>query len=97
LRLQREGKGFRTALFRCYRVDGKEMELTIGTTRASFNVTHLFQLFAEKIPQLEPGLGIELFTLEAPKVDEDVSTHIRCPRLLRPDRDREGVPETAPA
>lgn len=70
LRLQREGKGVRTALFQCYRVDGKIMGLTIGTTKATWNVTHLFRLFAEKIPQIEPGLGIELFTLEAPKIDD---------------------------
>jgi protein ImuB len=70
LRLQREGKGIRTALFHCYRVDGKIISLSIGTTRATYNITHLFKLFQTKIQEIEPALGIELFTLEAPKVDE---------------------------
>jgi len=69
-RLQQDGKGLRTALFKGYRVDGKVVEAAIGTHRATHYVAHLFRLFEEKIPMLEPDLGIEVFTLEAPKVEE---------------------------
>jgi len=72
LRLKEEGKGIRTAVFKGYRVDGKLEQITIGTNRASYYIHHLFKLFALKIATIEPALGIELFTLEATKV-EDVS------------------------
>ena len=69
-RLQREGKGLRTATLKGYRMDGKVIQVSIGTHRASNNEKHLFHLFTEKIPTLEPGEGIELFTLDAPKVED---------------------------
>jgi len=69
-RLQREGKGLRKAVLKCYRVDHIVKEIGIGTTHPSHQVEHLFRLFEEKIPTLEPGLGIELFTLDASGVEE---------------------------
>ena len=69
-RLQQEGKGLRTARFNCYRVDGKTEQIEISTTRASQNAGHLFSLLEIKLSTIEPALGIELFTLEAPKVEE---------------------------
>jgi len=71
-RLQGEGKGLRAAILKGYRVDGQIIQADIGTNRATHHTGHLFKLFELKIPLLEPDLGIELFTLEAPKV-EDVS------------------------
>ncbi|MDP9048975.1 MAG: DNA polymerase Y family protein, partial [Bacteroidota bacterium] len=71
-RLQAEGKGLRTAVLKGYRVDGQIIQSDIGTNRASSHTGHLFKLFELKIPLLEPDLGIELFTLEAPKA-EDIS------------------------
>jgi len=71
-RLQQEGKGMRTGILKCYRVDGKTVQIEIGTTRASRSTGHLFKLFELKISNIEPALGIELFVLEAPKV-EDIS------------------------
>jgi protein ImuB len=70
LRLQQEQKGLRAAIFKGYRVDGKIEQVDIGTNRPSHNVNHLFKLFEEKLPSIEPALGIELFTLEAPKVED---------------------------
>ncbi|WP_372772183.1 DNA polymerase Y family protein [Mangrovibacterium sp.] len=67
-----EGKGMRTGILKGYRIDGETVQISIGTNRASRNAAHLFKLFELKIPELEPALGIELFTLEAPLV-EDVS------------------------
>lgn len=68
-RLMGEGKGLRKALLSCYRIDGKVLQVTIGTSRPTAHVSHLFKLFALKIPQIEPALGIELFLLEAPEVE----------------------------
>jgi len=71
-RFFREGKGMRTGIFKGYRLDGETVQISIGTNRASRNAAHLFRLFELKIVELEPALGIELFTLEATLV-EDVS------------------------
>jgi protein ImuB len=64
--LQKDLKGLRSAVLRGYRVDGHLQQITIGTHKASRNLKHLFKLFEEKISSIEPGLGIELFELEAP-------------------------------
>ncbi len=70
LRLQNEGKGLRKAILSCYRIDGQIVQIDIGTNGASQNVNHLFTLFQLKIELIRPGLGIELFVLEAPKVED---------------------------
>lgn len=70
LRLKNEGKGLRTAVLTCYRIDGKIVQVGIGTNGATHSVSHLLKLFQLKIEQIRPVLGIELFVLEAPKVDE---------------------------
>lgn len=69
-RLQQDQKGIRTAVFKGYRVDGKVEQISIETNRASYNIIHLYKLFEFKLPSIEPALGIELFVLEAPKVEE---------------------------
>jgi protein ImuB len=69
-RLQHEQKGLRMAVFKGFRVDGKVVQTDIGTSRASHNVSHLFKLFELKLSAIEPALGIELFILEAPKVED---------------------------
>ena len=73
-RLMGEGKGIRTATFKTYRVDGKTQQLQIGTNQATCHVEHLFKLFEQHINSIAPGLGIELFILEANRVkDADAS------------------------
>lgn len=69
-RLQKEGKGLRTAIFRVYLVDGGAQGIEIGTHRPSNNPEHLFQLFCLKLSTIAPKEGIELFLLEATKVEE---------------------------
>lgn len=69
-RLRTEGKGLRTAYFRCYRTDGGAQGIEIGTSRPSHNEQHLFHLFRLKLSSLEPKDGIELFVLEATKVED---------------------------
>jgi protein ImuB len=73
-RLQQEGKGLRSAILKCYRVDDKIIQVEIGTNRPSHHVNHLFKLFEIKLSTIEPDLGIELFVLEAPKVEDHSST-----------------------
>lgn len=70
LRLQREQKGLRKLFFKCYRIDGKVVQVAIGTNSPSHHAAHLFKLFETRLPAIEPGLGIELFLLEASGVEE---------------------------
>ena len=69
-RLVAEGKGIRNAVLKCYRVDGEIIQIPIGTNLPSNQLTHLFRLFELKIELIKPKLGIELFTLEALKVED---------------------------
>lgn len=70
LRLQQQQKGLRSANFKCYRIDGKVEQIGIVTSSPSHHVHHLFKLFEFKISTIEPALGIELFILEAPVVED---------------------------
>ncbi|SEB04250.1 Y-family DNA polymerase [Pedobacter hartonius] len=91
-RLQGEGKGLRTAVLTCYRIDGKVIQAEIGTNSPSHHITHLFKLFLLKIPSIEPALGIELFVMEAPKT-EDVSPLQEALWIANPGLDDQGVSE----
>jgi len=70
MRLQHEQKGIRTALFKAHRVDGKMEQIAIETSQPSHHIQHLFKLFEIKLSKIEPALGIELFVLESPKVED---------------------------
>lgn len=69
-RLRLEQKGLRSAVLKGYRTDGKIEQVMIGTNQPSHHADHLFKLFELKLSQIEPGMGIELFILEAPGVDD---------------------------
>jgi protein ImuB len=69
-KLQAEGKGLRKGILTCYRLDGQLIQVAIGTNAASHSAGHLLKLFKLKIDQIRPGLGIELFILDVPKVDD---------------------------
>ncbi|WP_429380271.1 Y-family DNA polymerase [Mucilaginibacter sp. UYCu711] len=73
LRLRSEGKGLRKAILKCHRIDGRRVQVGITTTKGSHSVSHLLGLFRLQISKIEPALGIELFVLEAPRV-EDMAT-----------------------
>jgi protein ImuB len=72
-RLQEKQKGLRVAIFKCYRIDNKIEKIEIGTNRPSHSAKHLFKLFELKLDTIEPAFGIELFTLEAQKIEEATS------------------------
>lgn len=69
-RLLQEQKGLRQVRLKTYRIDGESGGLEIGTSRASRNPVHLFQLFGPRLQNIEPGMGIELFVLEALKIED---------------------------
>ncbi len=69
-RLRQEQKGIRGCHFKCLRVDGETEQISIGTSRPSHHVSHLFKLFEFKLSSIEPALGIELFILVAQKVED---------------------------
>ncbi len=73
-RLQQESKGLRKCELKCYRLDGLVEYIDIGTSKPSRNTLHLFKLFENKIAQIEPDLGIELFVMEANVVEDLQST-----------------------
>ena len=68
--LQKDGMGLRSALLQSYRIDGKVIKTGIGTNSPSINMSHLFKLFSLKIDQIEPKMGIELFTMDAVRFDQ---------------------------
>lgn len=65
-----QGLGIRSCVLQCFRLDGQVERIEIGTNRASHNINHLFKLFELKISQIRPALGIELFIMEALRVEE---------------------------
>ena len=69
-RLLQEGKGLRIARFKCFCADGKTSVIETGTHQASCSAAHLFKLFESKLNNVEPGLGIELFILEALQTED---------------------------
>ncbi len=73
-RFMQQEKGLRKAIFKCYRVDGKIETIAIGTNHPSCNSKHLYRLFEDKIATIAPALGIELFVLEAPVVEDIAAT-----------------------
>jgi protein ImuB len=72
LRLRKEGKGLRNAFFRAYQLDGGASDIEISTNHPSRNRKHLFQLFSIKLSTIEPKEGIELFLLEATRVEDTI-------------------------
>lgn len=68
--LKSDRQGIRTAVLKCFRLDGRVEQVDIGTNRSTYHISHLFKLFELKIGNVAPGLGIELFILTATKTEE---------------------------
>jgi protein ImuB len=69
-KLLEDAKGLRSVILKGFRIDGNIQQIAIGTNKPSRHTGHLFKLFELKIATIEPGLGIELFLLEAPIVED---------------------------
>jgi protein ImuB len=63
--LARAGRGARQLELTAYRSDGSLQRLSLGASRPSRDAKHLRRLFTEKLPQIDPGFGIEVMTLGA--------------------------------
>lgn len=77
-RLQQAGKGVRVLVLTAHRIDTKTESIGVTTHQASNNPFHLFKLLAYKIPTISPGLGIELFILEATQVEKVAPVQQTC-------------------
>lgn len=64
--LRARGLGARTVLLTAERVDGEAQRLTVGASRATRDGGHLKRMFALKMAELDPGLGIEAMHLAVP-------------------------------
>ena len=67
--LQERGLGLRAAVLTCLIVDGGEQRVGFGTARATRDAPHLKRMLAMRIEKIDPGLGIEVMTLAAPRVE----------------------------
>ena len=67
--LQARGLGARALRLTGLRVDGGEQIVAVGTSRPTREVSHLLRLLKLRIERIDPGLGIEQFTLVAPHTE----------------------------
>lgn len=66
IELRTRGLGARTVLLTADRVDGEAQRLGVGASRATRDDRHLKRMFALKMAELDPGLGIEAMHLVVP-------------------------------
>jgi protein ImuB len=67
--LQARGLGARALRLVGLRIDGGEQVVAVGTSRPTREVSHLLRLLKLRIDRIDPGLGIEQFTLVAPHTE----------------------------
>jgi protein ImuB len=67
--LQTRGLGARSLRLVGLRVDGAEQIVGVGTSRPTREVDHLLRLFKLRIERIDPGLGLEQFSLVAPHTE----------------------------
>ncbi|MGF1502566.1 MAG: DNA polymerase Y family protein [Paracoccaceae bacterium] len=63
------GLGARRLRLAAFRSDGGVSEAEIATARPSRDPTHLARLFAERLEGIDPGFGVDLLLLEAPRAE----------------------------
>ncbi len=67
--LAEAGQGARRLDLHCYRVDGRVIRLSVGTSRPAREPRALARLFAERLDRIDPGFGIEAMALAAARVE----------------------------
>jgi protein ImuB len=72
-KLSHEQKGLRAASLKCFMTDGKIESIDISTTNPTNNPHHIFKLFELKFNTINPEAGIEVFVLEAKKVENIIA------------------------
>lgn len=79
-RLGEDGVGARRLDLALYRIDGRLERVAIGTAFPSRDTRHLGRLFEEKLPQIDPGLGIEDMVLTATSAEKLAAAQIALQR-----------------
>ncbi|MGI9502217.1 MAG: Y-family DNA polymerase [Geminicoccaceae bacterium] len=64
-KLIRAHEGAERLAFLAFRVDGDVKAIKVGTSRPTRDPKHIDRLFAEKLPMIDPGFGIEKLALHA--------------------------------
>ncbi len=67
MRLEADSLGTRKLNFTAYGVDATAQHVHVGAAAPSRNATHLARLFQDRLDHIDPGFGLESFTLDAPK------------------------------
>lgn len=67
--LRERGLGARALRLVCFRVDGDDQIVSVGTSRPTRDAAHLLRLMALRIERIEPGLGLERFELTAVRAE----------------------------
>ncbi|MBB5712704.1 hypothetical protein [Sphingomonas xinjiangensis] len=67
--LQARGLGARSLRLTGLRVDGGEQTVAVVTSRPTREVSHLLRLLKLRIERIDPGLGLEQFSLIAPHTE----------------------------
>ena len=68
--------GARALTLVLYRIDGRIEEAMIGTAQPSRDTSHLWRLFEKRLPEIDPGLGIEDMMLMATIVETLAPTQL---------------------
>jgi len=68
-RLQREGRGARALTLTACHSDGGYDALNVLLGRATRNPAHIARLFQDRLEQIDPGFGIDLFILSVDRVE----------------------------
>ncbi len=69
-RLENEGLGARSLTLTACHSDGGSDRLSITLGRATRDPGHIAKLFRDRLEQIDPGFGIDLFVLAANRVEE---------------------------
>jgi protein ImuB len=77
--LERDGLGARRLELTCARVDGSLLRLVRGTSRPGRAPGPLFRLFEEEIGDLDPGFGVEVVALSAPRSEPLAAEQLTLP------------------
>ena len=64
-KLVKANEGVERLAFLAFRVDGDVKAIEAGTSRPTRDPRHIDRLFAEKLPMIDPGFGIEKLALHA--------------------------------
>ncbi|MGI9488383.1 MAG: Y-family DNA polymerase [Geminicoccaceae bacterium] len=63
--LDKASRGAERLSFLAFRVDGDVKTLQVGASQPTHDADHIGRLFAEKLPAIDPGFGIEKLALHA--------------------------------